>query len=67
MTQNEESFAHRLARQSDDAMEAQGCGRPNGTIRQPMERMHEEHVHVYCFVCGWAHVKGRDCEYACYA
>ncbi len=30
------------------------------------ERPHGDHVHVECFVCGWAHVKGKDCEEACY-
>jgi len=30
------------------------------------EIQHDDHVHIHCFVCGWAHVKGLDCEYACY-
>lgn len=36
-------------------------------MAEPTERVHGDHVHVNCFVCGWAHVKGLDCEYACYA
>jgi len=36
-------------------------------VAEPTERVHGDHVHVNCFVCGWAHVKGLDCEYACYA
>jgi hypothetical protein len=31
------------------------------------EQVHDDHVHVECFVCGRAHVKGRDCDDACYS